>query len=196
VIETGPRFAGGHAEQMAGVVQVRQHFAHARKQRNRQRVRDIVMTIARGKLAVPFDGEPGRTWRSASARPSPITNLASTSVGSGSPTSRHACCSADAMIAVESASVPSQSKTTKRYRRGLVSGDQPFGIGIETRDIGGELRRERRLDDHLAAIDRMREADRRACRNIRFRPCAASVLFHAKSPYLSSPASGKPRCAR
>ena len=41
-----------------------------------------------------------------------------------------------------------------------------------------------------------RSAIRCACRNIRFSPCFASTLFHAKSPYLSSPASGKPRCVR
>ncbi len=35
-----------------------------------------------------------------------------------------------------------------------------------------------------------------ACRNIRLSPCRASALFQAKSPYLSSPASGKPRCVR
>ena len=31
---------------------------------------------------------------------------------------------------------------------------------------------------------------------MRFSPCFASSLFHAKSPYLSSPASGNPRCVR
>src|SRR5690606_27985934 len=35
-----------------------------------------------------------------------------------------------------------------------------------------------------------------ACRNIRFSPCLASSLFSAKSPYLSSPAMGKPRWDR
>src|SRR5688572_13815322 len=35
-----------------------------------------------------------------------------------------------------------------------------------------------------------------ACRNIRLRPFRASSLLSAKSPYLSSPRIGKPRCAR
>ena len=35
-----------------------------------------------------------------------------------------------------------------------------------------------------------------ACRNMRFNPCRASALFHAKSPYLSSPARGNPRWVR
>src|SRR5687768_8166040 len=35
-----------------------------------------------------------------------------------------------------------------------------------------------------------------ACRNMRLRPARASSLLSSKSPYFSSPAMGKPRCAR
>ena len=63
------------------------------------------------------------------------------------------------MIAVESASVPSQSKTTNRNRRGATGGRRQPSRGIEARDERREVRRQRRLDDDLAAVDRMREAD-------------------------------------
>src|SRR6185369_3310339 len=63
------------------------------------------------------------------------------------------------MIAVESASVPSQSKTTKRYRRGPRSIGSGTRESIEARDVRSELRRKRRLDGHFAAIHRMRKAD-------------------------------------
>ena len=33
-----------------------------------------------------------------------------------------------------------------------------------------------------------------ACRNMRFIPCLARRLFNSKSPYLSSPTMGNPRC--
>ena len=64
------------------------------------------------------------------------------------------------MIAVESASVPSQSKTTKRIS--ARSDGHRFShrrAPVEARDVRSELRRQRRLDDHIAAIHRMREAD-------------------------------------
>src|SRR5581483_8222528 len=41
-----------------------------------------------------------------------------------------------------------------------------------------------------------RNASAAACRNMRLSPDFANVLFNAKSPYLSSPAIGNPKCAR
>src|SRR4029077_15261961 len=79
--------------------------------------------------------------------------------GTGSPTSLQACCSALAMIAVESASVPSQSNTTNRKRRGATTVGSVIGSGRNARDEAGELLRQRGFDDDLAAIGGMRKPD-------------------------------------
>ncbi len=68
--------------------------------------------------------------------------------------------------------------------------------GVESRDEGGEIRRERRLDDDLATVERMRETDAVRVQEHPLQTLSRQRLFQAKSPYLSSPASGKPRCVR
>ena len=99
------------------------------------------------------------------------------------------------MIAVESTSVPSQSKTIKRNAaRRLGQASAPVrSRRVEPRDE--RARGPRGSGASSASAPRSPDARtpiRCACRNIRFSPCLASALFQAKSPYLSSPASGKP----
>src|SRR6266511_5810093 len=92
-----------------------------------------------------------------------MTKRASASHGTGSPTSAHARCSDVAMIDVESASVPSQSNTMKRKRRGASSAirlPSPAcgrGAGGEGGEKRRQIRRHRRFDRHFAAIRGMRE---------------------------------------
>src|SRR5439155_16228587 len=81
--------------------------------------------------------------------------------GAGRSRSRHACWSAPAMIAVESASVPSQSKTSNRNRRGVGSLSIAIAIAVlrfvKARDEFREIRRQWRLDGQHSFFSRMRQ---------------------------------------
>src|SRR5439155_15886010 len=83
------------------------------------------------------------------------------SSGTGAPMARHACCNECAMSPVESASVPSQSKTISRNRRPpFARARSAIACGrVETRDELREIGRERRLHDDFAAFDRMGKTD-------------------------------------
>src|SRR5258708_35040764 len=83
--------------------------------------------------------------------------LALTSSGTATPRSRHACCSAPAISAVESASVPSQSKASRRKRRGGL-GILPRGR-IEAPQELREIRGEGRLQDQPAPLQRVRQRE-------------------------------------
>ena len=102
------------------------------------------------------------------------------------------------MIAVESASVPSQSKTRAGTGAAPVNPASLAASRVRrARDEPARSRRQRRLDDDRRAVDRdaRTRCGARAGTSASV-PASASALFHAKSPYLSSPASGKPRCVR
>src|SRR5207253_10558730 len=88
-----------------------------------------------------------------------MTKRAAASSGAGRSRSRHACWSAPAMIAVESASVPSQSKTSSRNSRGMESlsiADARLHF-VKASDESREIRRQRRLDGQHSIFGRMRQ---------------------------------------
>ena len=95
------------------------------------------------------------------------------------------------MHAAESMSVPSQSKTRRSKRlRHAASSDRLRGMRERSA-------RQRRLERERARPTAgCTTVSLHACRNMRFSPCRASALLSSKSPYLSSPAIGKPRWAR
>ena len=160
-VEAGARLAGRHAEQIAGRVRARPASRARRRTADRpRRARDSGGGSARRARDAARPAAPAR--RAAARRRARARSRSARrpSSGTGSPTSRHACCSAPAMIAVESASVPSQSKTTKRIAARLESAASAIGVAHRgARRSAASSGGERRLDDHLAAVDRMREAN-------------------------------------
>src|SRR5215470_17975675 len=81
-----------------------------------------------------------------------MTKRAASSSGTGRPRSMHACWIAPAMIDVESASVPSQSKTSRRNR---FRSPIPRLPAVESRHESCQLRRKRRLEPELPRLERM-----------------------------------------
>ena len=175
---------------------VEQRRARRRTAGSRASRDEVVMSVARGELGMALAlASAGATCASASARPRPITKRAATSSGTGSPTSRHARLDRgrDDRRRVGERAVPVEDEQPVASRR-----DQHrASAGGQAREEGGKVARQRRLEAHRLAGRRMRE------RQVAPRagtcasgPRCASALFHAKSPYLSSPASGNPRCVR
>ena len=136
------------------------------------------MAVVRGQLAVAIARAASAPRRAARRRARARSRSArSRRPAPARPRSRHATWIASAMIAVESASVPSQSNTMSRNRRGAASA---IGTGARRRrDVSGtsEVGGQRRGTSISRPSAGCANADAARCRNIRFRPSFASALI-------------------
>src|SRR5450631_4603284 len=88
-----------------------------------------------------------------------MTCFAAITSGTARPISRQVSCNAPAISAVESASVPSQSKASKLKRRG--DSDIAATRVVESADEGGKIGRQRRFENQRPPVDRMHQFESR-----------------------------------